>query len=141
MIRFLVVALSCLFVAGVSYAAPDAAPDAKVVTDGAVTVVDAAAVAPKTPAVPKTLAEGVETVKQTVAWFQQEHWRAAIAGIIALLVGVWRRFDKKVIAKVPKKALPFVAGGVALLAALPMALMIEPLVVEDVLDARLRDER
>lgn len=126
--RSLVVALACLFVVvGVAHAAPDAAPDAKVVVDGTVTVVDAAAKAPASaPAIPKTIEDGVKTVSQTVAWFQQEHWRAAIAGVIALLIGIWRRVDKKIIAKVPRKALPFVAGGVALLAALPMALMIEP---------------
>jgi hypothetical protein len=112
------VALLCLLVCSTGLAA-DAGADA-------VVVADAAAAPASAPTIPTTIEEGVDTVKKTVSWFRSHEFRAGIAGVLALLIGLWRKTNKFFIAKVPKKALPWLTAGVAFLATIPFALTVEP---------------
>jgi len=116
--RMLVALLLLLVVTSAAVAAPDAAPDAVIDASGIVgTTHDSGA-----PAIPTTVDEAVDVVKSTVNWFETEHIRAGIAGIIALLVGIWRKTNRLFIDKVPRKVLPFLVAGVAFLATVPVAL-------------------
>jgi hypothetical protein len=100
--------------------APAAAPapasqPTKVVVTGVVKVAAAPEVNP------------VAQVSAIVAAFKSEHVRAGIAGILCLLVWVWRRFASKLlIGKIPNKWLPLVMAGVAFLAAIPTTLAATP---------------
>lgn len=53
-------------------------------------------------------------------------WRAGIAGVIALLMFIWRKFDTVLLAKIPNAWLPLIVAGVAFLGAIPAALTADP---------------
>lgn len=76
--------------------------------------------------IPETFEDGAKTVEQTADWFRQHHVRAAAAGLLALLLGLWRSTKRLFIDRVPRKALPFVVAGVAFLSTIPIALTTEP---------------
>lgn len=112
---FFVFAVVCL--AATAAGAPDA-----LIPDAGVHPVHPAE---STPDVPVSVDGVVDGVNGIVKAFESHHIRAGIAGIITLLVFVWRRFDKYVIAKIPSKWLPFIVAGVAFAAAIPQALVAE----------------
>ena len=121
-----------IFLAAVLVAAPVFAADAQPPAQPpAVTVVDSGVAAPTSapaaPVAPTTIDEAVGTVQQVIASFKSEHVRAGIAGLITLLIFIWRRFlSGFIIGKIPSKYLAFVTAGVAFLAALPVALAASP---------------
>lgn len=103
-----------------SYAADASATDAVVTVDAEV----APAGAPKPP---ESVDEAVDAAKKAFLDFKSEHVRAGIAGIICILMFVWRKFGAGfLIGKIPNKALPFITAGIAFLGALPVALVAEP---------------
>lgn len=137
----LAVSLLALPMAAASLAAPDAAPVSKVDAAAPAKKVDATPVA-KTDAalvskpdaalatsqtIPVTVDEAVGTFQGIVKNFTSEHVRAGIAGIICLIVFLWRRFlSGLLIGKIPSKYLPLLTTGVAFLAALPIAIATDP---------------
>ncbi len=120
------------FAADASPSKPDAAVkvDAKaaVKVDARASEKPAATPQPaKAPAVPVTVDEAVGTVQGIVKAFSGDRARAGIAGVLCLLIFIWRRFGAGfLIGKVPSKFLPLLTAGVAFLAALPLAIATDP---------------
>jgi hypothetical protein len=120
-----------------------AAPDAKVVVDGSVTVVDAkapakaaptkAAPTSKAPATkaapgePADVPEAVKTGKNVWSDFKDGKYREAIAGCILMLLFLWRRFASKfIVGKLSTWQVGFVAVLLGFLGTIPEALAVEP---------------
>jgi len=131
--RSLVVALTCLSLAGVVHAAPDAA---KPEVDAAVPAkaVPAKAAPATAPAKAETKAgeptdvpEAVKTGTSIWADFKDGKYREAIAGCILMLLFLWRRFASKfIIGKLSMWQVGFVAVLLGFAGTIPEALATEP---------------
>jgi len=131
--RSLVVALTCLLLASSASAAPDAAPtkpDAAVVvkTDAKAVPASAPATAPAAkPTEPKDVPEAVKTAGSIWSAFKGGRFREAIAGVILILLFIWRRFGAKIIiGKLSTWQIGFVAVLLGFLGTIPEALAAEP---------------
>lgn len=68
----------------------------------------------------------VEEVSSVVKFIKDKDWRPAVAGIITLIIFVWRRFlGKLLIDKIPAKHMAWVTAAVGLVATLPAHLTAE----------------
>lgn len=128
--RPLVVALACLLLlAGASLAAPDAAPPDKPAAAASATAPTKAASAPTVPTAntPKDVPEAVATGTSVWTAFKGGKYREAIAGVLVLLLFLWRRFASKVIiGKLSTWQVGFVAVLLGFLGTIPEALATEP---------------
>lgn len=111
-----------------SKAAPAKAPSAAPASSATKVTKEQPASAPAAPpAIPVTVDDAVGTFQSIVKSFTSEHVRAGIAGIICILIFIWRRFlSGWLIGKIPSRYLPLLTTGVAFLAALPVAIATDP---------------
>lgn len=127
--RSLVVALMCLLMTSASYAAPDAAPAKPDTTVAAAKDAAAPAALTKKAALnaPGDVPEAVKTATSVWSAFKGGRYREAVAGILVVLLFLWRRFASKlIIGKLSTWQVGFVAVLFGFLGTIPEALAMQP---------------
>lgn len=112
-----------------SFCADAAVADAKVETDAKATASQPAAKVPikVKPEEPKDVPEAVEEVKDIWAAFKGGKYREAIAGILVVLIFMWRRFGAKfIIGKLSTWGVGLVTVILGFVGTIPEALTVDP---------------